>query len=193
MTTKTHCERGHEFTPENTVRRRDGTRACRTCKNAGSAASKREQNPGMYRIDKLRAAGVIVPIIRQRRGDARRITTVSRDGAVKKQTTLTEIQGAMVRRADIEFGDNKAVRPEAIPCRFCGSKLPVARTGRVPQTCPSGCRLGCGHVVHRNRVQQALRAGEPPRCLRCSPKCPDCRLGRCVRHERSRAALGCAP
>lgn len=30
---KTHCKRGHEFTPENTVRPRDGRRRCRTCLN----------------------------------------------------------------------------------------------------------------------------------------------------------------
>ena len=29
--TKTHCKRGHEFTPENTYRRPRGGRACRTC------------------------------------------------------------------------------------------------------------------------------------------------------------------
>lgn len=28
---KTHCKRGHEFTPENTIER-NGTRACRTCR-----------------------------------------------------------------------------------------------------------------------------------------------------------------
>jgi hypothetical protein len=28
---KTHCEHGHEFTPENTYRRRDGGRDCRKC------------------------------------------------------------------------------------------------------------------------------------------------------------------
>lgn len=28
---KTHCKRGHEFTPENTYRRKDGGRQCRTC------------------------------------------------------------------------------------------------------------------------------------------------------------------
>ena len=30
---KTHCDQGHEFTPENTILRRDGSRGCRTCKN----------------------------------------------------------------------------------------------------------------------------------------------------------------
>ena len=28
---KTHCKSGHEFTPENTMTRRDGTRNCRAC------------------------------------------------------------------------------------------------------------------------------------------------------------------
>jgi late competence protein required for DNA uptake (superfamily II DNA/RNA helicase) len=28
---KTHCKRGHEFTPENTISRSNGSRACRTC------------------------------------------------------------------------------------------------------------------------------------------------------------------
>lgn len=31
---KTHCKRGHEFTPENTMARPNGWRACRTCHNA---------------------------------------------------------------------------------------------------------------------------------------------------------------
>ena len=31
---KTHCKRGHEFTPENTITRKTG-RACRTCHNLG--------------------------------------------------------------------------------------------------------------------------------------------------------------
>lgn len=28
---QTHCKRGHEFTPANTIRRTDGTRLCREC------------------------------------------------------------------------------------------------------------------------------------------------------------------
>ncbi|GAP46927.1 HNH endonuclease [Streptomyces azureus] len=39
---KTHCHRGHEFTPENTYARPDG-RACRACQNAASAAYKRRR------------------------------------------------------------------------------------------------------------------------------------------------------
>jgi hypothetical protein len=30
----THCKHGHEFTPENTYRRREGGRKCRTCMKA---------------------------------------------------------------------------------------------------------------------------------------------------------------
>ena len=37
---KTHCKRGHEFTPENTYRD-GGRRVCRTCKSARDAARKR--------------------------------------------------------------------------------------------------------------------------------------------------------
>lgn len=29
----THCKRGHEFTAENTIWRRNGRRMCRTCQN----------------------------------------------------------------------------------------------------------------------------------------------------------------
>lgn len=34
---QTHCKNGHEFTPENTYQRPNGTRLCRTCKNAEKA------------------------------------------------------------------------------------------------------------------------------------------------------------
>lgn len=30
---RTHCKHGHEYTPENTISRKDGGRRCRTCKN----------------------------------------------------------------------------------------------------------------------------------------------------------------
>ncbi|MFJ8146570.1 HNH endonuclease signature motif containing protein [Streptomyces sp. NPDC096048] len=33
----THCQEGHEYTPENTYRRPNGARLCRTCKNAEKA------------------------------------------------------------------------------------------------------------------------------------------------------------
>jgi len=32
---KTHCKHGHEFTPENTMTRKEGWRQCRTCHYAG--------------------------------------------------------------------------------------------------------------------------------------------------------------
>lgn len=43
---KTHCKRGHEFTPENIYRRSDGFRECRTCK--------REQNTIGQRVRRQR-------------------------------------------------------------------------------------------------------------------------------------------
>lgn len=36
---RTHCQEGHEFTPENTYRRPDGGRECRTCKRQRRAIS----------------------------------------------------------------------------------------------------------------------------------------------------------
>ncbi|WP_407342232.1 HNH endonuclease [Pengzhenrongella phosphoraccumulans] len=47
---KTHCKRGHEFTPENTHVQRRGGRACRACaveyRRARAAERKRYQRPG---------------------------------------------------------------------------------------------------------------------------------------------------
>jgi hypothetical protein len=38
----THCKRGHEFTPENTMRRKGSTRECRTCRK-----HRRAKRPGI--------------------------------------------------------------------------------------------------------------------------------------------------
>jgi hypothetical protein len=46
---RTHCARGHEFTPENTyVPKTGGKRVCRTCKSKGQRAW-RERNPERIR------------------------------------------------------------------------------------------------------------------------------------------------
>lgn len=37
---QTHCIRGHEFSPENTRFRANGTRECRACKNAAKARTR---------------------------------------------------------------------------------------------------------------------------------------------------------
>lgn len=42
----THCLRGHEFTPENTIHKRDRGRNCRTCYNA----ARRLHPPGLGRL-----------------------------------------------------------------------------------------------------------------------------------------------
>ncbi|AVL98916.1 hypothetical protein C6V83_00090 [Gordonia iterans] len=43
LSARTHCEAGHEFTPENTVPRTGGGRRCRTCRNAESRRRKAEK------------------------------------------------------------------------------------------------------------------------------------------------------
>lgn len=46
---KTHCLRGHEFTPENTVMRKNGHRDCRVCRDARNRAWQ-EANRGRIRV-----------------------------------------------------------------------------------------------------------------------------------------------
>lgn len=41
---KTHCKRGHEFTPENTIARTGGGRECRTCKRIHSQTDAQRAN-----------------------------------------------------------------------------------------------------------------------------------------------------
>ena len=40
---KTHCKRGHEFTPENTYIHADGRRGCRTCRRMARRAADRRR------------------------------------------------------------------------------------------------------------------------------------------------------
>lgn len=42
---KTHCLRGHEYTPDNTAMRKNGTRACRVCLRASTAKWRASKSP----------------------------------------------------------------------------------------------------------------------------------------------------
>lgn len=39
---KTHCKRGHQYTPENTITKKNGCRECRECRNAYRAQRRRD-------------------------------------------------------------------------------------------------------------------------------------------------------
>lgn len=47
----THCKRGHEFTPANTIRRKDGWRSCRECQ---SLKTQRRRLSGWWRSEAYR-------------------------------------------------------------------------------------------------------------------------------------------
>ena len=56
----THCQKGHEFTPENTVRDyRDNSRSCRKCRNAGIAIWRKKTD--RHFISRLRIQFGITP------------------------------------------------------------------------------------------------------------------------------------
>lgn len=40
---KTHCGKGHPFSPSNTIVRKDGARICKTCRNASAAQYRQKQ------------------------------------------------------------------------------------------------------------------------------------------------------
>lgn len=40
---KTHCAKGHPFSPSNTIIRKDGARICKTCRNASAAQYRQKQ------------------------------------------------------------------------------------------------------------------------------------------------------
>ena len=44
---KTHCIHGHEFTPQNSVYRKDGIRLCRTCKNIRNLIYQKNTNQAL--------------------------------------------------------------------------------------------------------------------------------------------------
>jgi hypothetical protein len=49
---RTHCRNGHEYTPENTRRTKNGFRACRVCARKGSRNYKKKLSAENYRRQK---------------------------------------------------------------------------------------------------------------------------------------------
>jgi len=64
LSKRTHCARGHEFTPENTVVRRNGSRGCRQC---------RRENGDKARATRTAAAATLTHYQRELRAPRRTI------------------------------------------------------------------------------------------------------------------------
>lgn len=83
---KTHCDNGHELTPENTYAppSRPGTRRCRTCQRIGNQQSEQRKSPEEREAAKARRAPYPCPVCGQVRnyGSMRRhIRTMHGDDA----------------------------------------------------------------------------------------------------------------
>lgn len=59
---RSHCRKGHEFTPENTYRDVRGDRNCRTCRNAGRVWSDRDRERQRVYTARKRAARLAAPL-----------------------------------------------------------------------------------------------------------------------------------
>lgn len=166
---KTRCARGHELACDNLRPAKDGGRRCATChREREGARYVARKNPEMFKLARLRIAGVIAPFVRANKHRGRRINVVKSDGSTST-VSLTDIVEGLARRAEIEFGADTE-RPKTVPCLYCGSAIAVRLHGTVRSTCREGCMCasGCGARARPSTVLRAIRSGRTPKCLACS-------------------------
>jgi hypothetical protein len=149
---------GHPLTPENTLRRGDtGGVRCRACTTERQREWQRRKRGkrDMYKVERLRAAGVIAPLVRAQRHTHRKVRVVSSDGSVRV-TNLTEVQARIARRAGIEFDVAKVERPASTQCALCGRKMQVRASGRVALVCGRCPCVRCGEPERESDSRRAL-------------------------------------
>lgn len=139
----------------------------------------------LSKIDKLRIAGAVAPVLRDSSVSdrTRRIKTTDADGRVVRVVSSGELAEKQLLRAGIEIGAPKGERPKALRCE-CGMPFLVPANGRVPVRCAKceADRRRCTNVVDgvrcENRVgrnawsksESAQRNGGLPVCANCNLK-----------------------
>lgn len=133
------------------------------------------------RLEALAIASYVAPRMRSapEAKRKRRIKRLDKDGNVVGETTIEEIQKALLAKREIEFDVQDGVRPKSIACK-CGRVFSPKKSGPIPFCC-NACRdvkcLDC----HTQINVKAWRTGTR-RCVPCStklrrhdrPKCLDC-------------------
>lgn len=128
--------------------------------------------PTWNKAKRLAVAGAVAPFIRDAAaGRGRRKIYLTRGDSVVGETTLTELQLGLCRRAGIELAVVDGARPLAAECKQCGAVFRVPQKGIVRDKCPR-CLMGrcedCGEPAPGAR--HAIRRGTPVRCAVCSKK-----------------------
>lgn len=172
---KTRCIHGHEYTPENTIHMFYGgkkSRMCRTCSQTHRRRRHLRSHPNANKVERLRIAGKVAPLLRRLLSPQRRVAVVDRDGTVVRHTTLAQVQQSMLRRMDIELDSTTGERPKSSVCQHCGKEFAVVRPGKIPATCPGGCvkACDCGAALSQRSSMRAARSGHDPKCRSCTAK-----------------------
>ena len=135
----------------------------------------------MNKIEKLRAASLVAPAIRNDSGRGRKFRVIDDSGEVVGTIDATSLAESVARRADIEFD---AIKPKFAKCTQCGSWFNLTKDGRQSKRCEA-CRTGKGQTTcagfngpcDEKPYKYAFlpskiryRHGEPWRCAACSKK-----------------------
>ncbi len=132
----------------------------------GEVMSKAEE-----KLEALAIAGYVAPRMRSAPETTRkrRIKRVDKDGNVVGETTVEEIQKALLAKRAIEFDVADGVKKrESLACRLCGRIFNNKKTGRRTQFCD------------RCKVLSCSKCGKPGTCRTYKNDlrvCRECRIG----------------